>query len=236
MIKFFRKIRQKLLTENKLSKYLLYAIGEIILVVIGILIALTINNWNTKNKDKAKEVVFLNKITNNLNEDLLLYKGLIRSDSITIVQMRTLRNALKNKNENDFSKITNNIISLMTGREFTVNKTAFENIVSSGQIDILKNDSIVDNLFLYYRQVEVIKRGPDMGATEYNRNVFGPLLINFGSPDHTIKDLPMYQKNLALNNSVDWKIFLLNNKIREYKSQVEFANEIIDLIFKETNE
>ena len=46
MIKFFRKIRQKMLTENKFSKYLLYAIGEIILVVIGILIALWINNWN----------------------------------------------------------------------------------------------------------------------------------------------------------------------------------------------
>jgi len=53
MIKFFRKIRQKMLTENKFSKYLLYAIGEIILVVIGILIALSINNWNqnsTRNK------------------------------------------------------------------------------------------------------------------------------------------------------------------------------------------
>jgi len=46
MIKFFRKIRQQLLTENKFSKYLLYAIGEIVLVVIGILIALQINNWN----------------------------------------------------------------------------------------------------------------------------------------------------------------------------------------------
>jgi len=44
MIKFFRKIRQKTLTENKFSKYLLYAIGEIVLVVIGILIALQLNN------------------------------------------------------------------------------------------------------------------------------------------------------------------------------------------------
>ena len=46
MIKFFRKIRQKLITENKFNRYLLYAIGEIILVVIGILIALQVNNWN----------------------------------------------------------------------------------------------------------------------------------------------------------------------------------------------
>jgi len=46
MIKFFRKIRQQLLAENKFTKYLIYAIGEIVLVVIGILIALSINNWN----------------------------------------------------------------------------------------------------------------------------------------------------------------------------------------------
>jgi hypothetical protein len=50
MIKFFRKIRQKLLTENKFSKYLIYAIGEILLAVIGILIALRINNWNKELK------------------------------------------------------------------------------------------------------------------------------------------------------------------------------------------
>ena len=59
MIKFFRNIRQRLLTENKFSKYLIYAIGEIILVVIGILIALEINNWNEHEKQKsiAKELL-----------------------------------------------------------------------------------------------------------------------------------------------------------------------------------
>jgi len=67
MIKFFRKIRQRLLTENNFSKYLLYAIGEIILVVIGILIALQINNSNEINKQRAKEVQFLK----NLKSDLI---------------------------------------------------------------------------------------------------------------------------------------------------------------------
>ena len=59
MIKFFRKIRQRLLSENKFSKYLIYAIGEIILVVIGILIALSINNWNENKKDRKLEKEFL---------------------------------------------------------------------------------------------------------------------------------------------------------------------------------
>jgi hypothetical protein len=56
MIKFFRKIRQRLLSGNKFSKYLIYAIGEIILDVIGILIALSINNWNENRKIKNLEI------------------------------------------------------------------------------------------------------------------------------------------------------------------------------------
>lgn len=55
MIKFFRQIRQKLLAENKVIKYLLYAVGEIILVVIGILIALQIDNWNEQKKLRKEE-------------------------------------------------------------------------------------------------------------------------------------------------------------------------------------
>ena len=61
MIKFFRKIRQRLLTENKFSKYLLYAIGEILLVVVGILIALQINNSNESRKIRNQEVHYLKK-------------------------------------------------------------------------------------------------------------------------------------------------------------------------------
>ena len=56
MIKFFRQIRQSLIMENKTGKYLKYAIGEIVLVVIGILIALSINNWNEERKDRIEEL------------------------------------------------------------------------------------------------------------------------------------------------------------------------------------
>ena len=61
MIKFFRHIRQNLLMENKTGKYFKYAIGEIVLVVIGILIALSINNWNESRKNKILEVSIFDK-------------------------------------------------------------------------------------------------------------------------------------------------------------------------------
>ena len=70
MIKFFRKIRQRLLTENKFSKYLFYAIGEIVLVVIGILIALSINNWNENRKLRTEEIKALENFKISIGSDL----------------------------------------------------------------------------------------------------------------------------------------------------------------------
>ncbi len=70
MIKFFRKIRQKLLTENKFSKYLIYAIGEIILVVIGILIALQINNANENRKTENIKNNYYNQIIVDLDKEI----------------------------------------------------------------------------------------------------------------------------------------------------------------------
>jgi hypothetical protein len=69
MIKFFRKIRQNLLMENKTGKYFKYAIGEIILVVIGILIALQINNWNENRKNNSKVNTYLNNMIQDLTTD-----------------------------------------------------------------------------------------------------------------------------------------------------------------------
>ena len=69
MIKFFRKIRQKLLSESKFSKYLIYAIGEIVLVIIGILFALQINNWNSDKKAHQQELDFYTKLLNDLNDN-----------------------------------------------------------------------------------------------------------------------------------------------------------------------
>ncbi|NER09816.1 hypothetical protein SAMN06265375_101665 [Muriicola jejuensis] len=71
MIKFFRKIRQQLLEENKFSKYLMYAIGEIVLVVIGILIALSINTWNEDRKTDIRIRDSLVALRNDLVQDTL---------------------------------------------------------------------------------------------------------------------------------------------------------------------
>jgi len=79
MIKFFRKIRQKLLNENRFSKYLIYAIGEIILVMIGILLALQVNNWNELRKKEQSEIQLYQKIIADLNSERTIIENKIYS-------------------------------------------------------------------------------------------------------------------------------------------------------------
>ena len=75
MIKFFRKIRKQLLTENlpgrRAGKYLIYAFGEILLIVTGVLIAVQINNSNELNKEKGTELEYLHRFNDDLQKDTL---------------------------------------------------------------------------------------------------------------------------------------------------------------------
>ncbi len=89
MINFFRKIRQRLLTENRFSKYMLYAIGEIALVMMGILLALQVNNWNEQRKDRAAE----QKLLIDLQEDLLVNIDRLNKD--ILLEQRTIDQANK---------------------------------------------------------------------------------------------------------------------------------------------
>jgi hypothetical protein len=147
MIKFFRKIRQNLLTENKFSKYLIYAIGEIILVVIGILIALQINNWNEEQKNEKEEI----SILNNLLESLYSAKEQSKSEILKENQLKeSLLIALgKNSNKNKFSinSISDSLFYdiLWNSNPRVPVLNSYSDIKNTGKIGIIKNRSIREN-------------------------------------------------------------------------------------------
>ena len=95
MIKFFRKIRQDLLSKGRTGKYLKYAIGEIVLVVIGILIALQINNWNEKRLQQKHLLSVYERILTDINNDLQELTTIIkRHDSIEYVFKRVIHDSI----------------------------------------------------------------------------------------------------------------------------------------------
>ena len=96
MIHFLRKFRFKLLAENKINRVILYATGEIILVVIGILIALSINNWNTEKMDRILETDYLKRLTNDLAIDTSNYSWTMRTTQRKQEALGTLLDILNN--------------------------------------------------------------------------------------------------------------------------------------------
>ena len=155
MIKFFRKIRQNLLSEGKTGKYLKYSIGEIVLVVIGILIALGINNWNDENNLTRKETTLLIEMKSNLESDLEGLKWDINKNEKLLKANQIVLKSLNNGVYHDslnlyYTRIKGNTV-------FVKNTSAFKNLESFG-LDIIKNDSLrIKITNLYSTQYEYIR-------------------------------------------------------------------------------
>ncbi|QIE58001.1 hypothetical protein G5B37_03940 [Rasiella rasia] len=153
MIKFFRKIRQKLLTENKFSKYLLYAIGEIILVVIGILIALSINNWNENRKSKnLAQENYLNLLTS-LEQDSITVNLTIKRNTIGLDALRKIIPLEKNVEllELPEDKLNEYLMSFgNAGRSFIPKSGVYNLLTSNNGFDLIKSDKIKSLLINLY--------------------------------------------------------------------------------------
>ena len=144
MIKFFRKIRQNLLSEGKTRKYLKYAIGEIILVVIGILIALSINNWNEERKAVNKTEHLLTQVHKelgfNINKANKVIEWYRPKDSL-------IYNVLNKKVTYNDYKLNNRYLRLMRGSwEANLVNDAFTTLIDNQNMFILEQDSMVEKL------------------------------------------------------------------------------------------
>jgi len=146
MIKFFRHIRQQLVIENKTGKYFKYAIGEIILVVIGILIALSINNWNEDRKTRATEIIFLKNIKADLELNLVSLDEFIDSRQEAIKSSKIIIDYFNNPNGINFNTFNLHSINVMVWFPFQQNDNTYQELINSGQLSIISNKNIKDHM------------------------------------------------------------------------------------------
>ena len=182
MIKFFRRIRQKLVTESKFSKYLLYAIGEVILVMIGILLALQVNNWNIDRTDRISESKYLNNIKLDLQKDLasLNYQLEFRKEKYKGTQK--LVHQLNGQPIDDLNELAYNVANTLMAERFTPNNSTYNELASSGNLNLITNDSIKILLLgleeLYKRNTFAIEHE----TFDYNEYISKPL-FKYASTD-----------------------------------------------------
>ena len=153
MIKFFRNIRQNLLNEGKTTKYLKYAIGEIVLVMIGILLALQVNNWNEGRKSINEGKKLIGSIYLELREANIKIDSIIsalkkqRDDGIEVAEVLEHQDNHPITNPNLFKKIG---FSLTTFIFVERNETAWDGLKASGKQAIIRNDTLANLLNEFY--------------------------------------------------------------------------------------
>ncbi len=140
MIKFFRKIRQKMLNENKFSKYLFNAIGEIILVVIGILIALSINNWNEKKKLVAKTQDYYMQLLDDLKSDIKFSNYILEESNSYLKEYKLYTDAYDHDVLNPI-QFYEQIFKLdLETAPLTFNTSTIESLQSTGDIGLIPSN------------------------------------------------------------------------------------------------
>lgn len=239
MIKFFRKIRQNLLLENKTGKYLKYAIGEIVLVVIGILIALSINNWNENLKNKKLETSYLIRISKDLDNDLLDYEGTSelareRNERVLFLEQAIKDAQLVEKSPDYFIK---SIAYAGYTYRPAISNHSFEELKSSGRLELINNEDLRISIAKYYdfefsySQFEFIKEDVQLKYNEYSRGILNQEQLNWVS---TTYNSPNSVSNIS-KKELDgiYQIFLSKKQLHSilpyvFESKYDFIESMGD--------
>jgi hypothetical protein len=248
-MKIFRNMRQKLATQKKLGAYLRYAIGEILLVVIGILIALQVNNWNKYKSRKAEEYDALINLKQDFSYNKKQLDSLILKTNFFVeISLETLNHTgskPKPKSQDDFNKLLGN---LATTPHYYPQNGFLDDLINSGRLSIISNAQLRNKLsswkpaldYIKYREElltdynvdiinYVIKRGSWLNADEVSNSFSGFKFPKSGFEMDNRKLLNDVQFENMTENHIN---FLLELKEKQQEAQ-KLTIEILELIEKE---
>lgn len=245
-MKFFRPFR-----ENSKGNfdYLKYALGEIILVVLGILIALQVNNFNEKRIEKRVMKDYFQKISFNINADIKESKRLLNFRQEHIVSCNKVSKALIENNFSDQLLIQKAIFEMIIEVQLNYNKDAFESLKSSGYLRYLNNEEIEELLNDYYNQINQIEMfeidqrdWANALELELDRNGFFYSYTQLDQKVHTDLFTLMGNYTLELKNHPGHKIIMrllfrggTNNSFLTgfYENHIKTGNHLIEVLNKE---
>ncbi|WP_282043654.1 DUF6090 family protein [Winogradskyella flava] len=218
MIKFFRKIRQNLLSENKFSKYLLYAIGEIILVVIGILIALQINTWNQNISLNKQEIKALKNLKEDFKFNLEALKNASKTNDKNIHSCLVILNHTGKRYSKDF-KMDSIINDVMSSPGFYPNNGFLNDLINSGNLDILKNDLLRNKLSSWQPTIQTIYNRQE-AAEEFDEELIRYIFKNGSwlnvdqvNNDEIIDKIKLPESGFVIDNNNMLKSLEFENRV-----------------------
>jgi hypothetical protein len=240
MFKLIRTVRKKLLEGGKFQQYFFYALGEIFLIVIGVMIALQINNWNEYNKERTLEDEYLKKIALNVEHDILQYQKIVAAqrgyrngiDSFLII--------VRNPFTYETSALDKYYKQLWLFERFTPNKGALNNMISSGKINLIQNEELLNSILNYYKTIDEQSASVDEAISVYSRNQIGPYFMKFDFMDSKVltphrkrKSLLEYHMDPQIENLISARLVMMDIQNIYYNGQIETAGKLIKQIREE---
>lgn len=243
MIKFFRHIRQRLLKEGKTTRYLTYALGEIILVVIGILIALSINNWNQNRIEAKKEGAYLENIERDLNNQLTSIAIQLSFEQKYLDLATPLLEQVKATGKLLVDSSSSRRLDLLTERKtFVRTDPTYEELISTGNIALLRNRDLRNSLIEYYQELEryekIIQNNNTLLVDElYVHKIIDYVYIGSMSSERFFdvsNELLMDREHaMKLTNLVEYRYKMANLHIR-FMNELKEKTIAVIAVMKET--
>ena len=174
MIPFFRKLRKKMADDNRPLKYARYAIGEILLVVIGILIALQVNTWNEQRKQRQIELKYFYNLKNDLLADIQLLDVMIDLSSSKVKAAKSIKITANGGTIGSVYDFSSQMKTLIFVGEFIPNDNTYQEMKSSGNFSTIDNDDLKLKLMNLKKTYLVIA-----GAHEHMRYDYNVFLEDF---------------------------------------------------------
>jgi len=220
MIKFFRQIRQSLIMENKTGKYLKYAIGEIVLVVIGILIALQINNWNEERKNTSKEAAILANIHKEFKENRTQLDSVVKEhqkvydNCKNIIALFPIRVTPERA---VLDSLSHYLFWSYGGITFNPSQSSINALTNTSSFDIIKNEHL-RNLLISWNDLISDYQEEELYSRAYIWDQFDPYCakhfawdFNFDDPRADLDALKSLEFEFMVRNRFDLIDQILNS-------------------------
>jgi hypothetical protein len=234
MLKIFRKIRQKLLIENKVKQYLLYAIGEIILVVIGILIAVSINNYKQSLDLKKEERNMYGDLIQELQNDLEEIQGNLKYNNRYLLRYKRASEIILNDPQRQLIDTLAVIATeLIYFSDFKTEETAYNNLAMSGKLELITNKEVLtrlQNLGIMYNYINRLEKDHETFMFTVVPKVFKYLRLK---PFQIMMPEQLY--DYQLHNDIELMILIANEKDELYKEAERDISDLINILEEELN-
>lgn len=231
-MKFYRQIRENAIEDKKVRNYFKYAIGEIILIVIGILIAMYINNWNTKRIEKSVEISSYQNIKRQINDDKNAIYVIMDINNSAYKQYEYAVQIIEENDRTRIDTLAKMALNLYLYSDFDRSSNIYQNLINSGESKLLKNRDVIEKIQKLEETYILMNRIENTHFELILSGIYSDLQESIKISDSTVRK-PEKLFGVDFQNHFNLVIWMCTQKDAIYKRAINEIDTITALIDKE---